>query len=274
MARSARIELKVATSHGAMAVEDTGGDGMPLVLVHGNSSCRDVFRKQMSSMLAETQRMIAVDLPGHGQSENAADPARSYTRPGLAEAIIELFGQLGLREVVVLGWSLGGHIGIELLARFPGIKGLVITGTPPVRHGGFADGFVGAPQLGLASRKDLSPDEIDDFARMMFGAPIEPFLREAIARADGRCRQQLFETARAGLGVDQRIAVESSPVPIAVINGEADPLIRLGYLDSIAYGNLWDGCCHRLPGAGHAPFWHAAGKFNVLLERFLADLRN
>lgn len=43
---------------------------------------------------------------------------RTYARPGLAEAVLELLDRLALTEAVVVGWSLGGHIGIEMMPRF------------------------------------------------------------------------------------------------------------------------------------------------------------
>jgi pimeloyl-ACP methyl ester carboxylesterase len=174
----------------------------------------------------------------------------------------------------VLGWSLGGHVAIEMLSRFLGMKGLIITGTPPIRRGGFKEGFVASPAAGLPGRRHLSDAEIDEFARMMFGEPVHPFLRRAICRADGRFREHLFASSLAGHGDDQRLAVERSRIPIAVINGEDDPLIRLDYVESLDYGNLWDGRCHRLPGAGHAAFWHAADGFNALVQRFVDDVQH
>jgi len=260
------------TSHGCLVVEETGRGGTPVVLIHGNSSCRGVFSRQVQSRLAERHRLITFDLPGHGQSSDAPDPVRSYSLSGLADAVIELLAMLDITEAVVLGWSLGGHIGIEMLPRFQGMKGLLITGTPPIRRGAMADGFVAPPGGGVAGRHDLTDADIDGFASAMFGEPIEPFLREAIARADGRFRQRLFEAARMGEGVDQRVTVENSLVPLAVVNGESDPLIKLDYLDTVAYGNLWDGRCHRLNGVGHAPFWHASEEFNAIVERFLHDV--
>jgi pimeloyl-ACP methyl ester carboxylesterase len=72
--------------------------------------------------------------------------------------------------------------------------------------------------------------------------------------------------------VDQRLIVESSPAPLAVVNGGADRLVNLDYCDTVAYANLWEGRCHRLRGLGHAPFWEAPGDFNPVLERFLQDV--
>jgi pimeloyl-ACP methyl ester carboxylesterase len=270
--RSFYRQTVVVTSHGSLMVEESGQSGLPVILIHGNSSSRAVFKHQMQASLATRYRLIAFDLPGHGESSDAPDPNRSYSLPGMADATIELLKKLDLSEVVVLGWSLGGHIGIEMLPRFPGMRGLMITGTPPVAPGNMARGFIGALGAGVAGRQDLSEDDIDAFAKGMFGEPVPPFLREAIARADGRFRKRLFEAQRAGAGTDQRRVVESSLVPLAVVNGGKDPIVNLDYIDSVAYANLWRGHCSRLSGAGHASFWHDANQFNFVLESFLRDV--
>jgi pimeloyl-ACP methyl ester carboxylesterase len=262
----------VRTTHGSLVVEECGSGETPVLLIHGNSSCRGVFQRQLDSPLSRRRRLVAFDLPGHGQSSDAPDPMRTYTLAGLADAAIELLERLGISEVVVLGWSLGGHIGIEMMQRFPGMKGLVITGTPPVRRGGMAEGFIASPQFGLAGRRSLSDEEGDRFASAMFGAPSEAFLQAAIRRADGRFRQILFQAAGGRDGSDQRRTVEERPIPLAVVNGAEDRLINLDYVDSISYANLWSARCHRLDGAGHAPFWHASLEFNALVERFVSDL--
>ncbi|MDB5519218.1 MAG: alpha/beta hydrolase fold family protein [Tardiphaga sp.] len=262
----------VVTSHGSLAVEECGRGGMPVLMIHGNSSCRGVFRHQLQGRLAENHRLIAFDLPGHGRSSDAPDPMRSYTLPGLADAAIELLEKLDVREAIVFGWSLGGHVGIQMVSRFPGMRGLMITGTPPVARNGFAQGFKPSPHMAAAGKQDLSPAEIEAFVQAIFGDGAEPFLRDAMARTDGRFRKRVFEASREGAGVDQRQTVESSPVPLAVVNGSADPLVNLDYLDTPAYANLWEGRCHRLPGLGHAPFWQAPDDFNPILERFVRDV--
>mgnify|MGYP001235050572 CR=1 FL=1 len=262
----------VDTSNGRISVAEYGQGAPTIVMIHGNSSCREVFSRQAQSRLAQSCRIVTFDLPGHGRSSDAPDPVRTYTRAGLADAVQELLGHLGIAEAVLVGWSLGGHLAIELLPRFAGMRGLLVTGSPPVRAGGMAEGFRILPGGGFAGRRDLDEADVDDFARAMFGEPVEPFLRQAIVRADGRFRPRLFEASREGVGIDQRLAVEASRVPIAVVNGAEDPLIRLDYLDTVAYGNLWSGRCHRFAGVGHAPFWHAPEVFNDLLERFVRDV--
>ena len=131
----------IVTSHGSLAVEESGEGSIPVLLIHGNSSCRAVFRHQLQGPLAENHRLIAFDLPGHGQSGNAPDPTRNYTLPALADAAVELLEKLGVTEAIVFGWSLGGHIGVEMVPRFSGMRGLMITGAPPVGRNNMAQGF-------------------------------------------------------------------------------------------------------------------------------------
>ena len=126
--------------------------------------------------------------------------------------------------------------------------------------------------MGAAGKQDLSEADIEAFVQPIFGVSAEPFLRDAVARADGRFRKRLFEAARAGDGVDQRLIVEGSPVPLAVVNGGPDRFVNLDYFDTVAHGNLWEGHCHRLAGLGHAPFWEAPSDFDPVLERFLRDV--
>ena len=67
-------------------------------------------------------------------------------------------------------------------------------------------------------------------------------------------------------------AAVAAELPIAVVNGAHEPIVRLGYLSSLDYRWLWDDRCYVIAGAGHAPFWTAPEAFNELLGRFLHDV--
>jgi len=151
------------------------------------------------------------------------------------------------------------------------MRGVMIIGTPPVARDNIAQGFIASAHRGAASREHLSDVEIDAFVQAIYGKPIEPFLRDAAKRADGRFRKRVIEAAREGKGLDQRQIVATISVPLAVVNGAADPLINLDYIDTVDYANLWERC-YRLTGLGHAPFWEAPDTFAPYLERFLRSV--
>lgn len=264
-------QYSVPTSHGKIMVEEHGESDIPLVLIHGNSSSRKVFQHQIQSDFFKDVRVITFDLPGHGESDKAPVPAQTYTRVGLANAVSELFQTMDMKEAVVFGWSLGGHIAIEMMPNFSGMRGLAISGAPPVSPQNMAHGFKKVPTMGAAAKEELSDAEIDSFVQTIFGQSALPFLRDLVANTDGRFRKILFEAARAGTGSDARIAVEETDIPIAVINGAEDPIINLDYFDEISFRNLWKNKCHRLTGSGHAPFWEAPDLFNPLLQDFYRD---
>jgi pimeloyl-ACP methyl ester carboxylesterase len=67
---------KIDTPNGALAVHESAGQGPPVVLIHGNSSSSRVFSRQLDGPLGQRFRLIAVDLPGHGASDDAKDPSR------------------------------------------------------------------------------------------------------------------------------------------------------------------------------------------------------
>lgn len=264
---------RVYTSHGSISVEEAGAGKTTLVFIHGNSSCKKIFQHQLSGPLTHSCRLIALDLPGHGDSDDATVPERTYTRPEFANALSEMLLGLGINDPILIGWSLGGHIAIEMTTRMPELRGLMICGAPPpIGPGEAPKAFYPSNHAGLAMQRNLSSSEVFDFARVMADDPVAPFLLEAISRCDGRTREILFQAREAGAGIDQRHAVSTNPLPLAVINGEDDPLINLDFIDRIPYSELWNARCHRLPGSGHAAFWSCPELFNPLLERFILDV--
>lgn len=270
----ATVEM-LSTSHGAIALADTGGTGPALLMIHGNSARKEIFRHQLDSALAKRYRLLAFDLPGHGESADAAEPRRSYTMPGYADLAVEVLRLRGIDSAAVLGWSLGGHIGIEMLTRDYPVRGLLITGTPPVPNDGDAVGraFNSSPVMDLTGQEVFSAEDAELYALHTcgLGAPRDPLIVAGYARTDGRARVTMFESFVAGEVADQAAIVAATKVPTAVISGGDESFVNNDYLGRVRYGNLWRETVFVLPGVGHAPFWEAPARFNPLLEAFLDE---
>ena len=268
----------LATPAGDISVIQSRGDGPPVLLVHGNSACKEVFARQFDSPRLTGYRLIALDLPGHGASANAPDPQATYALDGFAAACASVLDQLDTGPVPVLGWSLGGHIGLELLGRRPEqVSALMIVGTPPIPLDLSVMGaaFKPSPVMGLTGKEDFSDDEAQLYAQhtSAVDGKVDPHLLAMCKRADGRFRRMLFESLAAGRALDEVAIVREGRVPLAVLNGSDDAFVNLDYIAALPYGNLWEDRAHVLPGLGHAPFLQGPDAFNPVFARFLASVR-
>lgn len=266
------FDCTVHTPMGNIRLSETCGGGAPLVLLHGSGYSRKVFARQFDSPLAARHRLIALDLPGHGDSQDAVT-AEDYQLPQMAKAVDLALKARDVESAVVFGWSLGGHVAIEMLANSDRISGLMLTGTPPVAPGplGMLRGFQATWDLLLATKEFFSQRDAERFFEMCFHGTGDPAFLEGILRTDGRVRTGVTRSLMQAIGVDQLRTVVDADVSIAMVNGENEPVARLSYIAGLAYANLWRNVCHVIPNAGHAPFWDQPDTFNRLLSQFAAD---
>jgi pimeloyl-ACP methyl ester carboxylesterase len=83
------------------------GDGPPLLLIHGLMTTSYSWRYVLDE-LAQSWRVIAVDLPGCGRSDKP--PAARYHATGLAAFLVELVDALAIRGCRAVGNSMGGYL--------------------------------------------------------------------------------------------------------------------------------------------------------------------
>ncbi len=258
-----------------LAFRDSEGPGYPILFLHGSGASMDSFARQFDSPALQGSRLIALDLPGHGGSDNAANADETYSLRGFAAATRAFLETLGIQRAVVVGWSLGAHIGMELLAAGDIAAGLMITGAPPIPLGpfGLLRGYQTHWDLLLTSKENFTERDEARFLTLCFGADrSEPTFVRALHRADGRFRPRFVRSLLRGEGADESRAVAASTVPVAVVNGADEPFARLSYVAGLAYADLWRQTCFVLGGAGHAPFWQKPAIYNALLRDFVDEV--
>jgi pimeloyl-ACP methyl ester carboxylesterase len=248
------------------------GTGRPLVFLHGNSSSKAVWANQLQLVHRCGRPALAPDLPGHGASENSPTPQVTYSFPGYAEVIRRLLDALGWSEVDLVGWSLGGHIGLELLASEARVRSLLIVGTPPVRPcvEALHEAFYADDDMQLAGKAEFTRADALAYGSAMMGGPrrLAPGLLRNLRRTDGNARRFMLANALSGVGADQRAIVATSEKPLCMVHGAREPFVRLEYLRSLNYRALWKGRVQVIAGAGHAPHWERPSAFNRILEEF------
>lgn len=92
------------------------GQGPPLLFIHGFPLDHTMWRQQIAEF-RQTHRVLAVDLPGFGQSSPAPS---EMSISGFADQLAEFLDQLGVTEKVTLcGLSMGGSIALQFALRHP-----------------------------------------------------------------------------------------------------------------------------------------------------------
>lgn len=96
---------------------ELGTRGSPVVLIHGYTANAEGkwLKSNIAQTLAKNHRVIAIDARGHGRSDKPHDPAKYG--PRMAADVIELLDHLGVPKAHIHGYSMGGSILTQILAR-------------------------------------------------------------------------------------------------------------------------------------------------------------
>ncbi len=93
------------------------GEGEPVVLIHGlhSSAAMNWEMPGIISMLSKGYQAIALDLPGHGQSDKPESPD-GYGEQ-FVEDIVRLLDHLKIKKAHIVGYSMGGMVAVKLMTR-------------------------------------------------------------------------------------------------------------------------------------------------------------
>jgi pimeloyl-ACP methyl ester carboxylesterase len=104
-----------------MLAYETSGSGAPLLLIHGLTESRRMWDPLLPA-LASNHAVLAVDLPGHGES----GPGDSYAPDAMADEVAAVVRAVGLDAPTVVGHSLGGVVATVYAATHPALRVLNI----------------------------------------------------------------------------------------------------------------------------------------------------
>src|SRR5258708_9263486 len=123
-----------------------GESDRPMVLLHGQLLSQTMQQALAKSLAEQGQRVITLDLLGHGQSDRPDDMSL-YSMGQYAEQVLALLDHLEIDKAVVGGTSLGANVALEFAALAPErLQGLVIE-MPVLEHGVVAAVMIFAPLL-------------------------------------------------------------------------------------------------------------------------------
>lgn len=164
----AKYSVKIAFVEKNSSAEQT------ILFIHGNSASKEFFASLLDQPRLQSYRLIAPDLPGHGESENFpevlrkhfnadnnaifANPKHFYTLPGYANLLLAFLRTLKIEpsKVHLFGWSLGGHIATDILATEPSVASLIITGATVETFKDIVAGFAALQKMKAPPMFDVS----------------------------------------------------------------------------------------------------------------------
>jgi pimeloyl-ACP methyl ester carboxylesterase len=126
--------MAYASVNGLQLYYETHGSGRPLVLLHGGLMTVDLNFGPMLEPLAADRQVIAVELQGHGHTE---DTDRPMTIEALAGDVVALLDHLEIAEADLFGFSLGGLVASGVAVASPArVAKLIVASADPHRPPG------------------------------------------------------------------------------------------------------------------------------------------
>ena len=110
------LTRRVEVDGRGVGVIDSGGDGPPLLFLHGLGGLWQNWLLNFPVFMG-AHRCVAIDLPGFGGSDMPA--AEDMSIPGMAHTVDAVCREIGLEEPVVIGNSMGGFVGAEMAVSLP-----------------------------------------------------------------------------------------------------------------------------------------------------------
>ena len=223
--------------------------GPAIVLLHGYSDSSLSFTRIMP-LLPPEQRVIAVDLRGHGDSDRPAD---GYRMHDLAADVIQMMDALNVPSAVVVGHSMGSFVAQALVERAPRrVSGLVLLGSAPVP----VNDTMSELRATVAAFTDDLVDAafVREFQYSTIAQPVPDTFMEAAIANSRRMPAAIWKKVISGM-MDYRPALPRSTVRTLVLGGTRDavfsvseqtalaqqyPFARLRLIDDVGHTLHWE----------------------------------
>lgn len=258
-------------------VEAGNPRGRPIVFIHGLSQCWLQWSRQMNSSLLEDHRLVALDMRGHGLSDQPRDGYDDSKQ--WADDIDAIIQALDLDHPVLSGWSYGPLVFLDYIRHY---------GEDQV--GGLH--FIGAvTKLGSEEAISVLTPEFLSLVPQLFSADTETSVRglEGLLRlcfAQEPTAAELYlmlgynfsvppfvRQAMLSRSFDNDDLLPKIRKPVLITHGAADAIVKPAAVDqhktAIPHAQV-----QLMANTGHAAFWDDAAGFNEHLHAFCESLKS
>jgi non-heme chloroperoxidase len=254
------------------------GKGKPVILLHGWPLSREMWEYQLEALVNAGLRVIKYDRRGFGKS---GKPWDGYDYDSLTEDLRALIEELDLRDVTLVGFSMGGGEVARYFGRYGAdrIQKVVLISSVTPYLAKSNDNPEGVdPSVFAEMVSSLEEDRVgflDEFGKKFFGvnlisrpvsAPLLEYYRMLASFASARSTKQC---ALSFANTDFREDLKKITVPTLIIHGDADKTVPIAE-SSHRTAKLIPGADYRVyEGAPHGLFYTHREQLNEDLVSFI-----
>lgn len=259
-------------------VDDTGGTGRPVVLIHGWPLSGESWKAQVPALQEAGYRVVTYDRRGFGRSDK---PKTGYDYDRLTKDLQAVIEGLDLTNVTLVGFSMGGgEVARYFTQHGPGrIHSVVFASAVPpflLQTSDNPDGPLPASEAAKMSAS-LTADEdafYDQFTTDFFSANgtlvvDEATRQEALALAKQASKVAALEAMTSFANTDFRDDVKNVQVPALVLHGDSDGVVPFEGSGARTHQALANSQLHVIEGGPHGINASHADEFNRVLLEFL-----
>ncbi|MDO9309671.1 MAG: alpha/beta fold hydrolase [Deltaproteobacteria bacterium] len=246
---------------------EDAGCGVPLLFLHGWCMSSVVWKRQFGE-LADTFRLVAPDLRGHGKSRGASGQL-DFVR--FAADLADLINHLNLSRLVLVGWSMGAQIALQSYRQLHDrLAGLVLVSATPcfTARDDFPFGLPRKEAAGMHLKVERNIQRaLEGFhGRMFADGEIEDqqealqikYLLDSVVPPDTTAAIDALDSLA---GADMRPLLTDISAPVLILNGDRD-IICLPQASDYLAKHIKSSCLRVFTGCGHAFFLTRAEQFN------------
>ena len=260
-------------------VEDSGGDGRPVVLIHGWPLSGESWAGQVPALQEAGYRTIVYDRRGFGRSDK---PKTGYGYDTLAEDLDAVLTELDVRDATLVGFSMGGGEVARYVSKFGEgrLRSVVFASAVPpmmLQTGDNPDGPLtkaAAAQMTAQLTKDQDAF-YDEFLTAFFSANgdlkvTEAQRQDALRMAGQSSKLAALECMTSFGTTDFRDDLPKVTVPTLVIHGDSDGTVPFEGSGKRTHEAVPQSTLHIIEGGPHGCTVSHELDFNTALLAFLA----
>ena len=249
------------------------GEGRPVVLLPGWPLSDEMYEYQYNDLINHNFHVIGITFRGFGKSDR---PYGSYDYDVHAADVDKVLRKLGVKDAVMVGFSMGGAIAVRYLSKFKGarVSKLVLAGAAAPIWTQREDFAYNLPKQTVDDLIRLNfqdrPKLLSDFAKIFSATPtalnkgIGNWLNgiglSASSYATAECLKALRDT-------DLRKDLKKIAIPTLILHGKKDKICSFDLAEQMKAG-IADAELVPFENSGHSLFLEETPKFNSVLIQF------